>query len=695
MSAPLRTIIKRSFMVIGVVAMFTIAILAVFVATFDANQYKQDLSDFVRKETGRELQFYSDVGLTFFPTLGMELGALSLSNAQGFGSEPMLKVRTVRVGVDVASIFAFSPEVNQLILDGLEINLHKNKNGVNNWDDLVKSGNAPSSSEGSMSVNTPSSSTDEPMDIIDAFGGLNITNARLSWVDEQAAHEYKVESLNIKTGRITADAPFALEVEMELAVTLESGGELTANVGVETQVQYVVDAGQVNLSGLVLNVAAVGEQLPRGKMQASVASEVVVFKPQQRSVALEGVVLTVDDNQLTGEINISDYRQPAVSFNLSTGSLDMDVLLDVSTDQVGSANSVSSSSGTQVEQESEQESEQDIQINLPMVLLRTIGIEGELSIKQLKVQNLLLNDIDMSILAADGIVNFDPITMNLYNGSFSGLVRLDARSDLPKYQVNQKIQSVQVEKLLADFLGEGRISGVLDADAVINTHGEWLSELKKNSNGKVKVAVKDGAMNGFNLRYSIDKAKAQLNGQVLPPKEVQKTDFSSLKSSGKINNGVINSKDLNLQAPIMRVGGEGQASLIDNTVDYLVRAKLVGTIAGQGGGAADDLTGLTIPVRIYGSLADPKVEVQLEEMLKGQAAEKVAAAKEKLKAELNAQKAKLDQQKAALQQQLREKAAKLKETKRLEPENQKKVLKDKLKAELQEAKTKLLGGLFN
>ena len=691
MSAPLRTIIKRSLMVIGVVAMFTIAILAVFVATFDANQYKQDLSDFVRKETGRELQFYSDVGLTFFPTLGMELGALSLSNAQGFGSEPMLKVRTVSVGVDVASIFAFSPEVNQLILDGLEINLHKNKNGVNNWDDLVKLGNAPSSSEGSMSVNTPSSSTDEPMDIIDAFGGLNITNARLSWVDEQAAHEYKVESLNIKTGRITADAPFALAVEMELAVTLESGSELTANVDVETQVQYVLNTAQVNLSGLVLNVAAVGEQLPRGKMQASVASEVVAFKPQHRSVALEGIVLTVDDNQLTGEINISDYRQPAVSFNLSTGSLDMDVSLDVSTDQVGSANSVSSSSGTQVEQESEQ----DIQINLPMVLLRTIGIEGELSIKQLKVQNLLLNDIDMSILAADGIVNFDPITMNLYNGSFSGLVRLDARSDLPKYQVNQKIQSVQVEKLLADFLGEGRISGVLDADAVINTHGEWLSELKKNSNGKVKVAVKDGAMNGFNLRYSIDKAKAQFNGQVLPPKEVQKTDFSSLKLSGKINNGVINSKDLNLQAPIMRVGGEGQASLIDNTVDYLVRAKLVGTIAGQGGGAADDLTGLTIPVRIYGSFADPKVEVQLEEMLKGQAAEKVAAAKEKLKAELNAQKAKLDQQKAALQQQLREKAAKLKETKRLELENQKKVLKDKLKAELQEAKTKLLGGLFN
>jgi hypothetical protein len=37
-----------------------------------------------------------------------------------------------------------------------------------------------------------------------------------------------------------------------------------------------------------------------------------------------------------------------------------------------------------------------------MALLRTIGIEGELLIKQLKVQNLLLNDIDVSISAANG-----------------------------------------------------------------------------------------------------------------------------------------------------------------------------------------------------------------------------------------------------------------------------------------------------
>jgi AsmA protein len=686
MSGFIRRIINFSLMVVGVAIVFIIVIIGVFITTFDANQYKQDMSDLVREETGRHLEFYSDVGLTFYPVLGMKLGALSLSNAEGFGGEPMIKVNKVSVSVDVASILVFSPKIDQLILDGLEVNLQKNKQGITNWDDLIKPHNTQSSNiqnTAKKSSATQDSADDEPMKLSGAFGGLNITNAQLSWVDEQVGAEYKIQHLNIKTGRITPNAPFALAIE----VALESKGSLNAKVDMKSQVQYMFDKAQFNISGLVLNVAATGKQLPRGKMQARITSDFVELNPQQRSAALKGLVLVVDANRLAGEINVSDYGQPALSFKLAADSLDVDTLFDVRP----ALAQPSSGGGTQ----GGEASEQDIQIGLPMALFRTAEIEGELLVKQLKVQNLLFDDIDVGISAANGIVNLDPITMNLYDGSVSGVVRLDARSDLPKYQVNKEIRSVQVEKLLTDFMGEGRISGVLDADAVITTHGEWLSELKKNSHGKVKLAVKDGALNGFNLRYSIDKAKAQFKGQVLPPEEARKTDFSSLELSGKINNGVIESKDLNLQAPIMRVGGEGQANLISNTVDFLVRAKLVGTIAGQNGGGADDLKGLTIPIRIYGPFADPKVDVQLEDMLKRQAAEKVAAVKAKLKAELDAQKAKLAQQKVALQQQLREKAAKLKETKRLELENQKKVLKDKLKAELNEAKAKLLGGFFN
>ena len=98
------------FLFIGVVAAiaFLVAVVAIFVAVFDANAYKDDLSELVREQTGRDLQFHGDVGLTIYPALGMKLGAMSFSNAAGFGAQPMIKVTEASISVDLASLVALA-----------------------------------------------------------------------------------------------------------------------------------------------------------------------------------------------------------------------------------------------------------------------------------------------------------------------------------------------------------------------------------------------------------------------------------------------------------------------------------------------------------------------------------------------------------------------------------------------------------
>jgi AsmA protein len=677
----IRKIIKLCFTVIAVAVVFVVVIAVVFIATFDANQYKQDLSELVRESTGRDLQFHGDVGLTFYPALGMELGALSLSNATGFGTEPMVKVNKVSISVDVGSIIALSPEIDELILDGLKINLQKNGKGITNWDDLTKASAAQSSTAQSSSTGSASSTdtpNSEPTKISGAFGGLNITNAQLSWVDAQAGAEYQVQNLNIKTGRITPNAPFDLQMQ----VALESKDEIKTDIDLAAQIQYSFEQGQLNLSDLAMNISAIGEPLPLGKIQVGIASESIALNPHKRSVSLKGLVLTLDDNKITGDVTVSDYAQPALNFKLASDNLDIDALLGTPSVQPGPA------PATEQEAQVLDAAPQDIPISLPMDLLRTIRVEGQLAVKQLKMQNMLIRDIDVGISTNSGVVNLDPLKLNLYDGSVSGQVRLDARADLPKYRVNTTLQGVQVGKLLADFMGEDRISGALHADFSVVTQGEWLSELKENSNGDVKLAFKDGALNGFNIRYLIDKAKAKLKGDAAPSAQQRKTDFASLTLSGVIKNGIFMSNDLNLEAPFMRVGGEGQADLNHNTVNYLVNAKLVETTKGQDGGEADSLSGLLIPVRIDGPFTNLNIDVQLDDMLKDKAAQKAAALKAELKTEIN-------EQKAAIQKQIDEEKAKLKEAERRELENMKKVLELKAQAKLEEAKKKLLDNLFD
>ena len=314
-----------------------------------------------------------------------------------------------------------------------------------------------------------------------------------------------------------------------------------------------------------------------------------------------------------------------------------------------------------------------------MQILRELDIDGKLKhCADEGAEPAGCSDVAViKLKAQNGLVSMKPIKLNTYGGKVETSVVLDAKSDIPKYGVTKSIQGVQIGDLLKDFTGEATIIGTLNAEANLTTRGEWLSKLKQNSNGTMKLAFLDGALNGFNIRQSIDAAKAKFSGKEAPPAETLKTDFSSLTISGVIKNGVFSSDDLDLQAPLLRVGGKGSANLNTEEVDYQVNAKLVGSVEGQQGGSADDLAGLEIPVGIKGPFSAPKIDVLLDEMMKA----KVDAEKAKLKAEIEKQKEELKQQ--------------LEAEKKALAESQKRELEQKMEVEKAKAKKKLEDKLKN
>ena len=607
------------YLIIGVVAaiVFLVAVVAIFVAVFDPNAYKQDLTELVREQTGRELQFHGDVDLTVFPALGMKLGAMSFSNAEGFGALPMVKVKEASISVDLASLVAFAPEIDKLVLRDLEINLIRNKAGVTNWDDLVVQP-APGTDTGAAPDEPGTDADESDFEIKGAFGGLDLENIKLLWQDEQAGSEFRIVDLDISTGRIEPNQAFPMTLHLDASAS----GDLEIIFDIKANVEYLIE---------------------------------------QQQLALRDMALKLNEFQIGGSVQVANFARPAVRFDLASDNLDVDALLGTPP-ATGPAEADTSQAAAASE---------DVQIELPMQTLRDLDIDGTLKIAQIKVQNLRMSDLDIKLKAQNGLVSMKPIKLNTYGGKVETSVMLDAKSDIPKYDVTNSIQGVQIGDLLKDFSGEATIVGTLNAEANLDTRGEWLSKLKQNSNGTMKLAFLDGAVNGFNIRQSIDAAKAKFSGKEAPPAETLKTDFSSLTISGVIKNGVFSSDDLDLQAPLLRVGGKGSANLNTEEVDYLVNAKLVGTVEGQQGDSADELAGLEIPVGIKGPFSAPKIDVLLDEMMKA----KVDAEKAKLKAEIEKQKEELKQQ--------------LEAEKKALAESQKRELEQKMEVEKTKAKQKV------
>jgi AsmA protein len=256
------------------------------------------------------------------------------------------------------------------------------------------------------------------------------------------------------------------------------------------------------------------------------------------------------------------------------------------------------------------------------------------------------------------------------------------------------------------------VQGKILAKINIHTTGNSVNQLKAALNGQLNLALKNGAIKGFNLSKELKKAEDAINGKKFDDSETfPKTDFSDVTMSATITNGILKNDDFSLKAPFLRVAGAGTVDLIKSNLDYLVRTIITDKQDGQSGQGVDEMGTFAIPVKISGAFSDIKIKVMLAEALKERAmAEinkslakekakldaKVKAETEKLKAKVEAETAKLNAKVNAEKAKLKAKEDKLKVELKAKEAKLNAVLKAKeakLKAELKAKEVKLKADL--
>ena len=339
----------------------------------------------------------------------------------------------------------------------------------------------------------------------------------------------------------------------------------------------------------------------------------------KNSASISDLRLKLDDSSITGHLKVSNFTKPAVRFGFHLDQIDVDRYLPPAADEppVPVTPTSAAAAGAQM---------------IPVDTLRALDVEGDLAIDQLKVVQLRSTDIKMKLVAKGGMVRVHPAQAKMYQGQYQGDIKLDVRGQQPKITLNENLAGVQVGPLLKDMTGDDKLSGTTRLNAALVTTGQTPEQFKKTLNGKVDFAFTDGAVKGFNLAAMIRKAQARLNGQPEPAESgPNQTDFSELTGTANITNGIVRNRDLMAKSPLLRVQGEGDVDLPQETLDYLVTAKVVGSLEGQGGKGLGDLKGVPIPVQLSGTFAKPEYKIRLDKALKESTEKKV---KEKIEKKL-------------------------------------------------------------
>jgi len=233
--------------------------------------------------------------------------------------------------------------------------------------------------------------------------------------------------------------------------------------------------------------------------------------------------------------------------------------------------------------------------------LKGLDASGSVKIGSLQVQNVKASNIKLDIRAAKGRLDVNPMAAHLYQGTLAGSMALNANGN--QLALKQNLSGVNINPLMKDAIDKDLVEGRGNVSVDVSTAGNTVSAMKKGLNGSARVALKDGALKGINLAKTFRELKAQVNMKqdaLRQASQTDKTDFSELTASFRINKGVAHNTDLAAKSPLLRLAGEGDIDIGEGRMNYLAKASVVATSAGQEGKELAQLKGVTVPVRVAG-----------------------------------------------------------------------------------------------
>ena len=253
---------------------------------FDPNDFKPEIQTAVKEHTGRDLTIAGDLELSVFPWLGISTGELNLSNAAAFPNTTFVKIGGSQVKVKLLPLLSKKLEVSRIELKGLDLYLAKNKQGVSNWDDLIK----PKEPEATPQPSDEAEEDVNPLAAL-ALGGISIEQAHIIWDDQQTAQHFEVNDFNFKTGALHFDEPIDIDLSLQL-----NSREPSLKEALSLSTRLVINEGlnRIKLSNVDLKSLTTGSVVPGETLTAHLQSAIDIDLTQQ-TVAINGLKLNLSD----------------------------------------------------------------------------------------------------------------------------------------------------------------------------------------------------------------------------------------------------------------------------------------------------------------------------------------------------------------------------------------------------------------
>lgn len=624
----------------------------------------------VRARTGRDLVVSGPVSMALFPSPGVTIDGVTLSDGRG-QQGTLLSVARISAQVSLSELLSRRMHVRRVVLSSPTLALRVDARGRRNWDfaaaahpfsDRIRYAQMRGPMrDAPVSAPAATPAAIDPAQIREALaqmlpGEVRIERGSLSYRDQRTGDELDITGIDLDAAAQGVDAP------VEAKGTFILRGQPLAYTARLTSLDAALASGSADvvlkadgppLSADFAGKLALPSSGPRldGRLVFKSASIPALGLWLGRPLAMDGPA----DLAFSGRVQMSqaqlslpefesviagqtargalavDFnpRRPKISGQLQVASLDLGALLlrhpsDAPPPAAGTAPKADPIGDILRQQ---QRTPQVRGFNqrkggardwsddrLDVRLLALVDADVRIAAGQIRHHELKSGPGRVAINLTDRNLRVDLEDIALYGGRGRGVATVDAASATPAMSLNLTLDGVAAGQFLKDAADFEWLDGRTSLGVVLAGQGFSERELVETLSGTVEVKTINGQLSGLNLPKLIRSLEmGQIPNVQIQPTE--KTPFSEFAGTYVIQKGVAQNNDLRLVTANARITGTGVVQLPARTLAYDVRAKVSGTGASPQQGAVVNFSNIEIPLRIEGPWDKPTIGLKGQEQI--------------------------------------------------------------------------------
>ncbi len=610
--------------IIGGIILAGFIIIVIFLATYDFNKFKPQITGMAREYIGRELKLGGDIGLAISLSPTLDVVDVSFQNA-AWGSRPeMITAKGLRIQINLLPLLRGDLYVKKLQLIEPDLIIEVDKDGKSNMDfDLAGKPDSPAEK---------AEAEEQALD----FSGLKditIENGRFTFFDHGSnrKHTLTIDKCTRKAADFGSDSQIRMvgsynenPIEIQgqigpLPHIFDPGAKWDFDLSAQafeadmTLIGHIQDV--FTARGIDVKLSAGGADLQR--LENVIGEPLPVRGPFHISghlVALGSEKIDVSDveiilgrSKVRGSIAVDQSSEiPRINAKITSETLDLRPVIAHAEKKDGGANEPRSKSDR---------NSGKVFPSKPLKLesLQQINADIDLLITHMLLPGLALDNLTAEVGLNDGHLTVNPLVADIGGGRLGINLDLSAMGSEAKTALKVNVKQLNLKDMLSKLQITDSLEGMLDLDINLSGQGNSLAAIMAGLNGDLTAVIGEGELpTAYLTLISADIGTSLM--KLLNPlgEKMERADISCAVCDFHIKDGLIASKIIILDDQQKTISSEGKINLKTEGLDFRIQTKPKEGIGTQETGKISvSLSQIAKPFKLGGTLADPSLEIDV------------------------------------------------------------------------------------